>query len=266
MNTNLSISECCDLSSKTALVTGGAVGIGLGIVHRLAEAGASVGIADINGNAAARAAEDLQSDGRRALAVQADVANTDDVDAVVKKTVEEFGHIDILVNNAGIYPNTSVLEMTEEDFERVLDINLKGTFLCTKAAASAMIKQGSGGKIINISSIDALHPSMTGLAAYDASKHGMWGFTKNTALELAEHGIWVNAVAPGAIATPGTGAMGGDVDPAIAERMDQFAQEIPMKRIGDPDEIGKVVLFLASDLSSYMTGSQIVADGGALLT
>ncbi len=174
------------------------------------------------------------------------------------KTTESFGKIDILVNNAGIYPFQPLAVMTEADFMKVINVNLKGTFLCTKFVSDQMIKQGQGGKIINITSIDALHPSMIGLAHYDSSKHGMWGFTKNVALELAAHKIYVNAIAPGGIATPGA----TPVDKAVT---DAFTAKIPMKRMGEPDEIGKVVLFLASDMSSYMTGEQIVVDGGALL-
>ena len=121
-----------------------------------------------------------------------------------------------------------------------------------------MITQGRGGRIINITSIDALHPSMIGLAHYDASKHGAWGFTKNVALELARHGIWVNAIAPGGVKTPGVGNIDDDV-------MAGFERVIPMHRVGDPDEIGRVALFLASELSSYMTGTQVVVDGGRLL-
>jgi 2-dehydro-3-deoxy-D-gluconate 5-dehydrogenase len=111
--------------------------------------------------------------------------------------------VDILVNNAGIFPFAPLSEMTEADFMRVIDVNLRGVFLCTRLAAERMIEQGRGGRIVNITSIDALHPSAAGLAHYDASKHGVWGFTKNVALELAEHGIWVNAIAPGGVATPG---------------------------------------------------------------
>jgi len=127
-----------------------------------------------------------------------------------------------------------------------------------------MIRQGQGGKIINITSVDALHPSMVGLAAYDASKHGIWGFTKNVALELAPHHIWVNAIAPGPVSTPGTGA--GKLSPQeMAAAMKPLIDKIPAHRMGEPDDIGKVALFLASALSSYMTGSQIVVDGGVLL-
>jgi 2-deoxy-D-gluconate 3-dehydrogenase len=176
-----------------------------------------------------------------------------------------YSSVDILVNNAGIYPNIPMLQMHEKDFEHVLSVNLKSVFLCTKSAAEQMIKQGKGGKIINITSIDALHPSMVGLATYDASKHGMWGFTKNSALELSPHKIWVNAIAPGGINTPGTGT-GAQMNPEIQKVLEPFLAKIPMHRMGEPDEIGKVALFLASDLASYMTGSQIVVDGGALLS
>ncbi len=132
-----------------------------------------------------------------------------------------------------------------------------------------MIKRGNGGKIINITSIDALHPSFIGLAHYDASKHGIWGFTKNVALELAPHNIWVNAIAPGGILTPGVEKLQRSMTlPAgvdMKTMLDSFMTKIPMSRLGDPDDIGKVALFLASDMSSYMTGTQIVVDGGVLL-
>jgi 2-deoxy-D-gluconate 3-dehydrogenase len=164
-----------------------------------------------------------------------------------------------LVNNAGIFPFAPLLKMSEADFIRVIDVNLRGVFLCTRLAADRMIQQGTGGRIINVTSIDALHPSMVGLAHYDASKHGVWGFTKNVALELAPYGIQVNAIAPGGVMTPGVAAAQGDVD------TEAFASAVPMKRFADPDEIGRVAAFLASDLASYMTGPQIVVDGGMLL-
>jgi len=148
-------------------------------------------------------------------------------------------------------------------------VNLRGVFLVTKAVSTQMITQGQGGKIINITSIDALHPSMVGLAHYDASKHGLWGFTKNIAIELAEHKIWVNAIAPGGVATPGVAAQSENTgfDPEMLQKQTEiFRAKIPMHRMGEPDDIGKVALFLASDMSSYMTGSQVVVDGGALLS
>jgi 2-dehydro-3-deoxy-D-gluconate 5-dehydrogenase len=253
------LTDLIDLTGRTAIVTGGAMGIGLGIARRLHEAGANVVIADLDDSAAARAAGALE-DARAgsALAVACDVSSPVSVDQVVGATCERFDDIDILVNNAGIYPMVPLRELDIETFRRVLDVNLAGLFLCTKAASERMIARGGGGRIVNITSIDALHPSMVGLSHYDASKHGAWGFTKNIALELAPHGIWVNAIAPGGITTPGTGAVTG-------EALEAFEAMIPMGRMGDPDDIGRAALFLASELSSYMTGAQIVVEGGRLL-
>jgi 2-deoxy-D-gluconate 3-dehydrogenase len=258
------LQQIVNLKGKTAIVTGGAMGIGLGIAYRLAEAGANVVIADINGTAAETAAKSLQAKGWQAQAVRTDVSDETSVAEAVAFALKSFGRLDILVNNAGIYPMIPVMSLTVADFDRIIATNLRSVFLFTKAGATEMIKQGTGGKIINISSIDALHPSSIGLATYDATKHGMWGFTKNSALELAAHNIQVNAVAPGSIKTPGSGA-DRPMDPATAEFLKKFNEKIPMKRMGEPDDIGKVVLFLASDLSSYMTGSQVVVDGGILL-
>lgn len=263
-------SNLLDLSGKVAIVTGGAVGIGLGIVNRLAEAGASVMIADRSPEDSQKAVSDLTNKGYKVKATTTDVSSEDDVKRLTLETVQAFGAIDILVNNAGIYPNIPLSKMTSEDFEKVINVNLEGVFLTTKYVSEQMIKQGKGGKIINVSSIDALHPSMIGLAAYDASKHGLWGFTKNTALELAQHKIWVNAIAPGGIVTPGVAKMqssapaASGVDPKAM--IEAFMAKIPMHRMGEPDDIGKVALFLASEMSSYMTGSQIVVDGGVLLS
>lgn len=255
------LAELIDLSDKAAIVTGGAKGIGQGIATRLAEAGAKVLIADMDSEAAHRTAEGLVAKGWTAGAYVLDVSDEDQVAAMIRHCQEQFGSVDILVNNAGIYPPVPVAQMSAEQFEKVMHVNLRSVFLTTKHVAEVMKRQG-GGRIINITSIDALHPSMVGLAHYDASKHGEWGFTKNAALELAEHNIWVNAIAPGGIATPGTAAMQSGGDQAAAEA---FLARIPMHRMGEPDDIGKAVLFLASDLASYMTGSQIVVDGGALL-
>jgi len=269
MNDIKELAELFNLSDKVAVVTGGAKGIGNAICCRLAQAGAAVLVVDIDEIAAKKTAEALTSKGWKAAAVSVDVSDETDVKRMIEFCQKQFGSLDILVNNAGIYPPTPISQMSVKDFDKVLRINLRGTFLTTKYASEVM-KQAGGGKIINVTSIDALHPSMIGLAHYDASKHGMWGFTKNSALELAEHNIWVNAIAPGGIITPGVEAMQSKqktpdgVDPkAMTEA---FLSKIPMHRMGEPDEIGKVALFLASDLSSYMTGEQIVVDGGALLS
>jgi len=261
-----SITELMDLSSKTAIVTGGAKGIGLAIASRLAEAGASVLIADLDETAAGAAAQELVDNDLRVAAMKVDVAQEADIQAMIARCVKEFGGLDILVNNAGIYPAMTIEAISLEQFQHVIDTNLVSVFLSTKYGAEVM-KQKGGGRIINVTSIDALHPSMVGLAHYDASKHGVWGFTKNSALELAQHGITVNAIAPGGITTPGVASMSqGASAEQMAESTKLFMAKIPMHRMGEPDEIGKVALFLASDMSSYMTGSQIVVDGGALLS
>ncbi len=267
---NKQVSELLNLENKVAIITGGAVGIGQGIARRLHEAGASVVIADINQESAEAEAQVLnQTRPDSAIGISTDISNKESVQALVAKTVEKFGHIDILVNNAGIFPSRPLSQMEEDDFMKVINVNLRGAYLATKLVSTQMISQGEGGKIINITSIDALHPSMVGLAHYDASKHGLWGFTKNIAIELAEHKIWVNAIAPGGVATPGVAAQSentGFDQEVLAKQTEMFRAKIPMHRMGEPDDIGKVALFLASDMSSYMTGSQIVVDGGALLS
>jgi 2-dehydro-3-deoxy-D-gluconate 5-dehydrogenase len=263
------LNKLLDLTGKTAIVTGG-VGIGFGIAYRLAEAGAQVVIATRNEQEANEGAAQLTQKGFKAKGIKTDVSVEEDVRQMVQGAVATYGAVDILINNAGIYPTIPVMKMTIEDFEKVLAVNLKGVFLCTKYTAEQMIQKGNGGKIINITSIDALHPSSVGLAHYDASKHGVWGFTKNIALELAPHKIWVNAIAPGGILTPGVQKVQQNMPvPSgvdMQKVMESFLAKIPMKRMGEPDEIGKVALFLASDMASYITGTQIVVDGGVLLS
>jgi len=249
------------LRSRVAVVTGAGRGIGRGIALRLAEAGAAVVVVDRDEAEAASVAEEIRATGAVASAVQADVSDEAAVRSLVRATCDDLGGIDVLVNNAGIFPSCPVLQMETAEFDRVLAVNLRGVFLCTREAALAMVERGRGGAIVNVTSIDALHPSMVGLAHYDASKHGVWGFTKNVALEFAPYGIRVNAVAPGGVLTPGVAEMGAGSDEAVAA----FAARIPEGRMGDPDDIARAVLFLASDMSSYMTGAQVVVDGGALL-
>jgi 2-deoxy-D-gluconate 3-dehydrogenase len=261
-----SINELLNLSNQSAIVTGGDRGIGYGISYRLAEAGAKVLVADKDFEFAQGACQDLTSKGWTAEPLQVDVSDEEDVKNMINTCQEKFGSVDILVNNAGIYPAATLDQMTKELFEKVLHVNLLSVFMTTKYAAEIMKNQG-GGKIINISSIDALHPSSIGLSHYDSSKHGVWGFTKSAALELAPHKIWVNSVAPGGIATPGASSTSSSV-PAdqIDAQTQAFLAKIPMHRIGEPDDIGMVVLFLASDMSSYMTGELVVVDGGVLLS
>ena len=258
-----SISELVNLQNNVAIVTGGAKGIGYGIAQRLVEAGAKVLIADLDSEAVATAAQSLDASGNQVKPLVVDVSREDDIKHMVTSCEESFGALDILVNNAGIFPNKSIADMNLEDFEKVIHVNLRSVVMATKYASEVMKRRGNGGKIINITSIDAIHPSMVGLAHYDASKHGVWGFTKNSALELAPHKIWVNAIAPGGIATPGVAALQGSG--ASSEQIEAFMARIPMHRMGEPDDIGKVALFLSTDMASYMTGEQVVVDGGALL-
>jgi len=264
------ITNLLNLTGKTAIVTGGALGIGYGITYRLAEAGANVVIANRTKEEADKVVAQLSQKGWHLMAVKTDVSIEEDVKHMVQETVNSYKSIDILVNNAGVYPSIPVHQMTSQDFEKVISINLKGVFLTTKYVSEQMITQGKGGKIINVTSIDALHPSSVGLAHYDASKHGAWGFTKNVALELAPHKIWVNAIAPGGILTPGVQKLQSSMPTPqgvdMQKMMESFMAKIPMHRMGDPDDIGKVALFLASDMSSYMTGTQVIVDGGVLLS
>lgn len=253
--------QLIQLNDKTAIVTGGAMGIGEAIARRLHQAGANIVVGDLAEDAMAALANDLNAVRPNSVTIRrADVSKAEDIAGLIDAATQTYGGLDIMCNNAGIYPMTKLADMDEAQFMHVLDVNLKGVFLGTKAASEVMKNQGRGGTIITVCSIDSLHPSAVGLAAYDASKHGVWGFLKNAALELAEFGIRVNGIAPGGVATPGAGA--GSLNEEITR---QFTALIPMGRFGDPDEIGKVALFLASDMSSYMTGSLVVADGGRLL-
>lgn len=263
------LNELLDLSGLTAVVTGGSRGIGLSITRRLAQAGANVVIASITEDEMKDAEAELAKEGIEVKCIKTDVSKEEDIKNMVKFAVDSYGALDILVNNAGVFPSKTLEDMTTQDFEWVIDVNLKGVFLGTKYASEQMIKQGKGGKIINITSIAALTASAPGLSHYDASKHGVWGFTKSTARELAPHKIWVNAVAPGAIATPGVeesqdSTAGTDID--MSKVIEDFVKKIPMHRMGEADEIGTATLFLASDMSSYMTGEQIVVDGGFMLS
>jgi 2-deoxy-D-gluconate 3-dehydrogenase len=262
------LTQLLSLRGRSAIVTGGAMGIGFGIASRLSEAGAAVTIVDVNGEAAEQAASRLQALDRRVQAVTADVRSAADVQRAVDAAVAEFGGLDVLVNNAGIFPFQPVQQMAEADWDRVIDVNLKGTFLCAQAAARQMRAQGRPGVILNVASIDALHPSSVGLAHYDASKGGMLMFTKNLALELAPLGIRVLAVAPGGITTEGAQAQTMQLQSSgvdLEQMMQQFLGRIPLRRMGDPDDIARVALFLVSDAAAYMTGTMVVVDGGVLL-
>lgn len=240
------------LKEKVAIVTGSRRGIGYGIVLALAKEGCNVVVSDIDQEDCKKVVKEIEGMGVKGLAFKCDVSKKPEVDNLILKTIEKFGRLNILVNNAGIYPFVPFLNMTEEDWNKVLDINLKSVFLCSQAAAKVM---QPGSKIISISSIAALI-GYEGLVHYCASKAGINGITRAMALELASKKINVNAIAPGSIETPG-----------VKEAMDENAKnqmisEIPWKRMGLPEDIANTVIFLASDKSDYITGQIIVVDGG----
>jgi 2-deoxy-D-gluconate 3-dehydrogenase len=266
-----SIPQLFDLHGKSALVTGGAMGIGKAIAERLAEAGAAVALVDISAEKGKAAATEIKAKSGKVEFVQADAGKVSDIEKAVQFAVKTFGGIDILVNNAGIFPFCPALSLSEELWDKVMAVNLKGVFFFAQKAAQKMIAGGKGGRIINIASVDALHPSGN-LVHYDASKGGVVMMTKSLALEWAKSGISVNAIAPGSIQTPGVEqgaasmATAGMNPEQMAEMMKAFNARIPLGRSGDPDEIASVVLFLASDAARYVTGATIVVDGGYLLS
>lgn len=259
-----------DLSGKAAIVTGGASGIGKAIALRLAQAGASVAIADIDDAGAAGTVREVEAAGGRARAVHADVCRSADATRVCQAVVEKEGRLDILVNDAGIYPALPALSLTEEVWGSVMDVNLRGALFFSQAAAQQMIQAGRGGRIINIVSLEALHPVVMH-SHYSASKAGLVMLTKSLALELAPNKIAVNAIAPGVIWTPGLDRqLRGFYEPA-GMTADQLLQatvypRVPAGRLGQPDDVARVALFLASEAADYITGDVVVVDGGYLLT
>jgi 2-dehydro-3-deoxy-D-gluconate 5-dehydrogenase len=265
-NPTLSLQELIRLDGQVAIVTGGAKGIGHGIVMRLAEAGASVLIADRTADQAEDERAAIIANGGKAAIVQVDLESEDCGTLIMAAALREFGRADILVNNAGIYPFKPAMELTFEEWNHVQNVNLRGVFLTSQAFARQVGEQASGGAIVNIGSIDSIHPSAVGLAAYDASKGGVLMFTKNFALEVAPMGIRVNMIAPGGIATEGTTAGLAGMTPEQLEGMkQQFMAMIPLGRMGYPDEIATVALALATPMTAYMTGAVVVVDGGRLL-
>jgi 2-dehydro-3-deoxy-D-gluconate 5-dehydrogenase len=258
-----------DLTGRSAIVTGGAMGIGFGIVRRFLAAGAHVLLADRDEAAATAAAKRLDAAPGRLATIACDVGDEQAGQNMVDRCVQAFGGVDILVNNAGIFPQVPVLKMDMALFDEVIRTNLRGLVSASKAAGLQMVKQGRGGRIVNIGSIDSLHPSMVGLAAYDASKGGVLMFTRSFALEMAPAGVHVNLIAPGGIETEGASKplRGSGLTEAQAEEVRRkfIATKIPLGRMGVPDDIAKVAQFLASPASDYITGAAIVVDGGTLL-
>jgi len=237
---------------KTAVVTGGARGIGLAIARQLAEGGATVVLVDVLEDALRDAADTL-SGAKEVLTYAADVTDEEAVEAMIDEVVEKTGHLDVLINNAGITRDDLLLRMTQDQWDAVLTVNLKGTFLMTKHAAKYMVRQRSG-RIVNLASVSGLVGN-PGQANYSASKAGVVGFTKTVARELARKNICCNAVAPGFIQTEMT-----DVLPQKAR--DNALAAIPLKRMGTTEEVAAAVVFLASDAAAYVTGQVLPVDGG----
>ncbi|MCA1059200.1 3-oxoacyl-[acyl-carrier-protein] reductase [Rossellomorea aquimaris] len=246
-----------NLEGKVALVTGASRGIGREIALELAREGCNVAVNFAGSEAKANeVVDEIKGLGRQAIAVQCNVSDSEAVQAMVKETIGQFGSLDILVNNAGITKDNLLMRMKETEWDDVININLKGVFLCTKAVTRQMMKQRSG-RIINISSIVGVSGN-PGQANYVAAKSGVIGLTKTTAKELAPRGITVNAIAPGFISTDMTDQLQEDV-------RNEMLKQIPLSRFGDPKDIAKVVTFVASDSAAYMTGQTLHIDGGMVM-
>lgn len=246
-----------NLTGKTAIVTGASRGIGAEIARKMAAAGAKI-VVNYSGSQekAEAVVEEIKTNGGEAIAIKANVADAEAVKALVDETMQAFGSVDILVNNAGITRDNLMMRMKDDEWDDVINTNLKGVFICTKAVTRQMMKQRAG-RIINIASIVGVMGN-AGQANYVAAKAGVIGLTKTTARELASRNITANAVAPGFITTDMTDKLGEDIQKSMLA-------QIPLGRFGKPEEVAKAVLFLASDDSSYMTGQTLHLDGGMVM-
>jgi len=248
----------CQLSleGKIVLITGGARGIGKEIAMLFAKEGADIALCDVNLGQAEETATEIRDLGRDSVVFKADVTDLKDVQGMMDKILDKFKKLDILINNAGITRDNLILRMSEDEWDKVIAVNLKGCFLCTKAASKVMLKQRSG-KIVNIASIIGIMGN-AGQANYAASKAGIIGLTKSVARELASRGICVNAIAPGFIKTEMTAALPEDIQK-------KMLLSIPLGRFGEPRAVADLALFLSSEGSSYITGQVIQIDGGMLM-
>lgn len=248
-----------NLEGRVAVVTGAARGIGAAEAKRLAKDGAKVAVFDLSAEACQETVEEIEKLGSEAMAVACDVSRADQVEEAFEKVAERFGTVDILVNNAGVIRDNLSFKMSEEDWDTVLDIHLKGSFLCSKAAQKYMVEQEYG-KIVMTSSVVAL--GNRGQANYSAAKAGLQGLTRTLALELGRFNINVNAVAPGWIETEMTRSAAERVGMTMEEMKERFARSIPLRRFGRVEDIANVVAFLVSDEASYISGETIYVAGG----
>ena len=247
------------LEGQVAIVTGAAQGIGAACAERLAQDGAAVALWDVDDARGAALAANLNAGGRRAIYRHCNVADPLEVEAALAATVQAFGRVDALISNAGIFKAAEFLDITEADWDAVIGVNLKGTFLVGQAVARAMVMAGTRGAIVNMSSVNGIL-AIPSIASYNASKGGVNQLTRVMALALADHGIRVNAVAPGTIATElaRNAVLGSD------EAKARIMSRTPMKRLGEPGEIAEVCAFLVSNAASYMTGEIVYVDGGRM--
>lgn len=252
------MSEIQELKGRAAIVTGAGRGMGRAVAQALAKRGASVAINDTNLEMAREVAAGLEAQGVPAFAVQADVTNRESVQNMVAQTIERFGAVHILVNNAGILRPTPVIDIPEDEWDMVVAVNLKGTFLCSQAVLPSMQSAGWG-RIVNFSSTAGKNVSTVGGAHYTAAKAGILGFTRHLARESASHGITVNAVCPGLIDTEMVRAT------ISAERIQAYTDSYPISRLGQPEEVAELVAFLASDRAAYITGASLDINGGDLM-
>lgn len=247
-----------NLQGRTAIVTGSGQGMGQAVARTLAARGANVVVNDLEGDRAAAVADGLNSGGTASMPVQADVTDAAAVKRMVDESIARFGPVHILVNNAGILYPTPVTEISEDEWDRVIGVNMKGTFLCSQAVLESMQSQGWG-RIVNFSSTAGKNISTVGGAHYTAAKAGILGFTRHLAKEVASHGITVNSVCPGLIDTEMVRATIDD------ERTRAYTESFPISRLGEPDEVAELVAFLVSDRAAYITGAALDINGGDLM-